>query len=134
MFLKCLLTSKMSEIETLWPPLHFSRTFNAFILINKKVLDILILTLKCFGSCGAIVNKTFVVCFGQCHLASVNRYHATWWTQTFVWSFAQPWENHNKNNRWSGMKLHSSAKRQWLWWKNMAWCCRHSQDKKKKNG
>ena len=41
------LTEKMSQIESSEVPLHFSQTSNHFSLTNKKVLDILILTLKC---------------------------------------------------------------------------------------
>ena len=100
------------------------------------MLAILIFTFKCFGSCVAIVNKIRPVLFSwECNCIALHLLLLLWFyglskAEEQSWSKAS-WQIF-VSTRWRDICLHSLSPGPWPKQKNMAWCCRHSQDKKKK--
>ena len=117
--------------------LILSFTWNMFCVISswyKKVLAILILTLKCFGSCIAIVNKNRPVPFSrECKCIALHLWFLLWFS----------WAEQGRGARLPYKRLcppggvisvyTQPGTQPWPKEKNMAWCCRLSQDEKKKN-
>ena len=94
--------------------LILSFTWNMFCVISswyKKVLAILILTFKCFGSCVAIVNKIHPLPFSwECNCIVLHLLLLLWFHELSRQRNKAPWQKF-LSTRWRDICLHSALTR-----------------------